>query len=44
MVIAEKTAEVHDRNVREKLGLDTRAPIAAWVPSGGLLDDAEGSD
>ena len=36
-MIAEKTAEVHTRNVREKLGLDTRAQIAAWVVQQGLL-------
>jgi DNA-binding NarL/FixJ family response regulator len=44
LVIAEKTAEVHARNVREKLGLDTRAQIAAWVAQRGRLDDTERSD
>jgi DNA-binding NarL/FixJ family response regulator len=44
LVIAEKTAEAHARNVREKLGLDTRAQIAAWVAQRGLLDKTEGSD
>jgi DNA-binding CsgD family transcriptional regulator len=37
LVIAEKTAEVHARNIREKLGLSTRAQIAAWVVQHGLL-------
>ena len=39
LVIAEKTAEVHARNIREKLGLETRAQIAAWAAQHGLLDD-----
>ena len=37
LVIAEKTAEVHARNIREKLGLETRAQIAAWVAQRGFL-------
>jgi DNA-binding CsgD family transcriptional regulator len=37
LVIAEKTAEVHARRVREKLGLDSRAQIAAWAAQHGLL-------
>lgn len=37
LVIAEKTAEVHARNIREKLGLETRAQIAAWVVQRGIL-------
>ena len=37
LVIAEKTAEVHARNIREKLGLSTRAGLAAWVAQQGLL-------
>jgi pimeloyl-ACP methyl ester carboxylesterase/class 3 adenylate cyclase len=37
LVIAEKTAEVHARNVRGKLGLETRTQIAAWVVQRGLL-------
>lgn len=38
LVIAERTAETHARNIREKLGLTTRAQIAAWaaVRSAGL--------
>jgi non-specific serine/threonine protein kinase len=31
LVIAERTAETHARNIREKLGLATRAQIAAWA-------------
>lgn len=38
LVIAERTAETHARNIREKLGLSTRAQIAAWIASRGLLD------
>jgi predicted ATPase/DNA-binding CsgD family transcriptional regulator len=38
LVIAEKTAEVHARNIREKLGLESRAQIAAWAAQHGLLD------
>jgi DNA-binding CsgD family transcriptional regulator len=37
LVIAEKTAEVHARNIREKLGLESRAQIAAWAQRHGLL-------
>jgi DNA-binding CsgD family transcriptional regulator/tetratricopeptide (TPR) repeat protein len=31
LVIAERTAETHARNIREKLGLTTRSQIAAWA-------------
>jgi DNA-binding NarL/FixJ family response regulator len=41
LVIAEKTAEVHARNIREKLGLESRAQIAAWAAQHGLLDAPE---
>jgi non-specific serine/threonine protein kinase len=37
LVIAERTAETHARNIREKLGLSTRAQIAAWIATRGLL-------
>jgi DNA-binding CsgD family transcriptional regulator/tetratricopeptide (TPR) repeat protein len=37
LVIAERTAETHARNIREKLGLSTRAQIAAWAAARGLL-------
>lgn len=40
LVIAERTAEVHARNIREKLGLGSRAQIAAWVVQQGLLGTA----
>ena len=32
-MIAEKTAEVHARNIREKLGLETRARSPPGLPS-----------
>jgi DNA-binding NarL/FixJ family response regulator len=41
LVMAEKTAEVHARNVREKLGLSSCAQIAAWAAQHGLLDADE---
>jgi DNA-binding NarL/FixJ family response regulator len=41
LVIAEKTAEVHARNIREKLGLDSRAQIAAWAAQHGLLGPSD---
>jgi non-specific serine/threonine protein kinase len=31
VVIAERTAETHARNIREKLGLATRTQVAAWA-------------
>jgi non-specific serine/threonine protein kinase len=37
LVIAEKTAEVHARNIREKLGLASRSQIAAWAAQQGML-------
>lgn len=37
LVIAERTAETHARNIREKLGLATRAQIAAWAATRRLL-------
>jgi DNA-binding CsgD family transcriptional regulator len=37
LVIAERTAETHARNIREKLGLSSRAQIAAWAAARGLL-------
>jgi len=30
---------IHARNVREKLGLDSRSQIAAWAARLGLLPD-----
>jgi DNA-binding CsgD family transcriptional regulator len=38
LVIAERTAETHARNIREKLGLTTRPQIAAWIAARGLLE------
>ena len=37
LVVTERTAEVHARNIREKLGLATRAQIASWAAQQGLL-------
>ena len=37
LVLAERTVEVHARNIREKLGFHTRAQIAAWAIEQGLL-------
>jgi len=37
--ITEKTAEVHARNIREKLGLLTRTETAAWAARRGLVPD-----
>ncbi|MCC7371223.1 MAG: hypothetical protein IT306_22595 [Chloroflexi bacterium] len=31
LIIGERTAETHARNIREKLGMSTRAQIAAWA-------------
>jgi DNA-binding CsgD family transcriptional regulator len=38
LVIAERTAETHARNIREKLGLSSRSQIAAWIAARGLLE------
>ena len=38
LVITERTAETHVRNIREKLGFATRAQVAAWAAEHGLLD------
>ncbi|MGE3270729.1 MAG: LuxR C-terminal-related transcriptional regulator [Chloroflexota bacterium] len=35
LVITERTAETHVRNIREKLGFTSRAQIAAWVTAQG---------
>jgi DNA-binding CsgD family transcriptional regulator/tetratricopeptide (TPR) repeat protein len=37
--ISEKTAEVHARNIREKLGLATRTEMAAWAARRNLVPD-----
>jgi DNA-binding CsgD family transcriptional regulator len=31
LIIGERTAETHARNIREKLGLSTRSQVAAWA-------------
>lgn len=40
LVIAERTAEAHVRNIMNKLGLSTRAQIAVWAVERGLVRDA----
>jgi non-specific serine/threonine protein kinase len=35
LVIAERTAEAHVEHVRHKLGVRSRAEIAAWTVAGG---------
>jgi predicted ATPase/DNA-binding CsgD family transcriptional regulator len=41
LAIAERTAETHARNIREKLGLTTRAELVAWA---NLREIASGAD
>ena len=36
LVISERTADVHADHIREKLGLHSRAEIAAWAARRGL--------
>ena len=36
LVVSERTAETHVRNIREKLGLRSRAQIASWATERGL--------
>jgi non-specific serine/threonine protein kinase len=38
LVIAERTAETHVSNILSKLGLDTRAQIAAWAVAHQLIE------
>ena len=38
LVITERTVEVHARNIRERLGLETRAQMVAWAIQHGLAD------
>jgi DNA-binding CsgD family transcriptional regulator len=37
LVVTERTAETHARNIREKLGFATRAQVAAWAATQGLV-------
>ncbi len=37
LVISERTADTHVQHILNKLGLDSRAQIAAWVMEHGLL-------
>jgi len=43
LVISERTAEAHVRNIREKLGCSTRAQAAAWAAGQGLLLSSSGA-
>jgi non-specific serine/threonine protein kinase len=36
LIITERTAETHTRNIREKLGFTSRAQIASWATTNGL--------
>jgi DNA-binding CsgD family transcriptional regulator/tetratricopeptide (TPR) repeat protein len=40
MVVSERTVEVYARNIRERLGLSTRAQMVAWMIQHGLTDSA----
>jgi DNA-binding NarL/FixJ family response regulator len=39
LVISERTADNHVANILDKLGFPTRAQVAAWVASGGVVDE-----
>ena len=41
LVISERTVEAHSAHVRDKLGLTSRAQVAAWAVEHGLLQHAE---
>ena len=41
LVITERTVEVHARNIRERLGLATRAQMVAWAVQHDMLGAAE---
>ena len=40
LVITERTADTHAAHIREKLGLRSRAEIAAWATRSGLVRSA----
>lgn len=44
LVIAERTAERHVANIMAKLGVNTRAQIAAWAVERGLLAGGGGGE
>jgi non-specific serine/threonine protein kinase len=39
LVVSTRTAETHVRHIMDKLGLSSRAQIAAWAASGGMDSD-----
>jgi non-specific serine/threonine protein kinase len=41
LVITERTADTHAGHIRDKLGLRSRAAIAAWAVRHGLLPEEE---
>jgi DNA-binding CsgD family transcriptional regulator len=41
LVVTERTVEVHARNIRERLGLETRAQMVAWAIQHGLAGASE---
>ena len=41
LVITERTADTHAAHIRDKLGLRSRAEIAAWVVRNGLSPAAQ---
>jgi DNA-binding NarL/FixJ family response regulator len=41
LVLGERTVQTHVSHILEKLDLTSRAQIAAWVASRGLLSDSE---
>ena len=41
MVVSEKTVDAHADHIRTKLGLRSRAEIAAWAVSNGLLTPSD---
>jgi len=40
LVLAERTVEGHVENLRNKLGVHSRASVAAWVAANGLRTEA----
>jgi DNA-binding NarL/FixJ family response regulator len=42
LVVAERTVDAHAEHIREKLGLHSRAQIAAWAVDQGLVENPPG--